>query len=123
LTGADEKLGRKMLAHVLRSRKGPPRLFLKDLAELFDPESKNPRRLVLRNRGKGHPDPTRDRMIASFVQQKVKYDGRLLNDVVEEDAASHFGLSRETVYRALARDKKRYPDQWQPPFWKSDGNV
>jgi hypothetical protein len=112
LTGAHERLGRKMLAQVLRSKKGPPREFLNDLADFFDPESENPRKLIFRNRGRGHGNAPRDRAIASFVQKRVKYDGRKQNDVVEKEATRHFGLSREAVYRALARDKKRFPDQW-----------
>src|SRR5262249_23252440 len=101
---------------VLRSKKGPPRQFLKDLADLFDPESDNPRKLEFRFRGKKSTNPARDRAIAWFVQKRVKYDGRKINDVVENDAALHFELSREAVYAALARDKKRYPDQWRPPL-------
>ena len=123
LTGAHEKLGLKMLARVLRSKKGPPRELLKELADLFDPESENPRKLVFKFRSRKGPNPGRDRAIAWFVQKRVKYDGRKINDVVESDAAPHFELSREAVYAALARDRKRYPDQWRPPLWKLGGNV
>src|SRR5262249_10311269 len=70
LTGAHEKLGLKMLARVLRSKKGPPHLFLKDLADLFDPESDNPRKLEFKFRSKKGPNPSRDRAIAWFVQKR-----------------------------------------------------
>jgi hypothetical protein len=110
LTGAHERLGRKMLARVLRSKKGPPRLFLRDLADLFDPESENPRKLEFTFRSKKGPNPERDRAIALFVDQTMKRTGRRKNDVIEKDAVSYFELSREAVYAALARDKKRYPN-------------
>ena len=110
LTGAHEKLGFKMLARVLRSKKGPPRQFLKDLADLFDPESDNPRKLEFKFRSKKSPNPYRDRAIALFVDETRKRTGRLKNDVVENEAAPYFELSREAVYEALARDKKRYPN-------------
>jgi hypothetical protein len=57
LAGAHERLGRKMLARVLRSKKGPPRQFLTDLADLFDPESENPRKLEFKFRSKKGPNP------------------------------------------------------------------
>lgn len=111
LTGSHERLGREMLARVLRSEKGPPRQLLRDLADLFEPASENPRKLEFKFRKKNRPGPERDRAIAYFVQQTMKRSGRQKNDVVENDAATHFELSREAVYAALARDKKRYPDQ------------
>jgi hypothetical protein len=40
----------------------------------------------------------------------MKRTGRRKNDVIEKDAVSYFELSREAVYAALARDKKRYPN-------------
>jgi hypothetical protein len=58
LMGAHERLGREMLARVLRSEKGPPRELLRDLADLFDPESENPRKLELSFAKRNAPIPT-----------------------------------------------------------------
>jgi hypothetical protein len=105
LMGAHERLGREMLARVLRSEKGPPRELLRDLADLFDPESENPRKL--------ESNPDRDRAIASFVQRWMKLTGQNKNYVVEKLVVPYYGLSRDAVYDALARDRKQYPDLWR----------
>jgi hypothetical protein len=110
LTGAHEKLGFEMVARVLRSKKGPPRWLLRELADLFDPKSENPRKLEFKFRSKKHSNPERDRAIALFVEETRKRSGRRKNYVIEHEAAPHFELSREAVYEALARDKKRYPN-------------
>jgi hypothetical protein len=110
LTGAHERLGLEMLAHVLRSKKAPPRYLLRKLADLFDPGSEDPRKLEFKFRNRKRPNPERDRAIAFFVEQTMQRSGRLKNDVVENEAAPYFELSREAVYEALARDKKRYPN-------------
>jgi len=112
LTGANEKLGREMLTRVLMSKKGPPAYLLRVLAELFAPESENPRTLQFKFRKKKRSNPERDRAIASFVQDKMKRSGRKINDVVENEAAPYFELSRDAVYAVLARDKKRHPTLW-----------
>ena len=112
-TGAHERLGRKMLARVLRSEKRPPRELLRDLADLFDPKSENPRKLEFKFRTKKRPNPDRDRAIASFVQRWMKLTGRKKNYVVEKLVIPHYALSRDAVYGALARDRNRYPDLWK----------
>src|SRR5262249_55586868 len=109
LTGGHEKLGFEMLARVLRNKKGPPHQLLQDLADLFDPESENPRKLKFNFRSRKLPNPHRDRAIALFVDQTMKRSGRRKNDIVENEAAPYFKLSREAVYDALKRDRKRYP--------------
>jgi hypothetical protein len=109
LAGAHERLGLKMLARMLRAKK-PSRHLLRELADLFDPESENPRKLEFKFRTKKRPNPERDRAIAFFVDQTMKRTGRRKNDVIEKDAVSYFELSREAAYAALARDKKRYPN-------------
>jgi hypothetical protein len=113
LMGAHERLGREMLARVLRSEKGPPRELLRDLADLFDPESENPRKLEFKFRKKKRSNPDRDRAIASFVQRWMKLTGQNKNYVVEKLVVPYYGLSRDAVYDALARDRKQYPDLWR----------
>jgi hypothetical protein len=52
----------------------------------------------------------RDRTIAHFIQKRTPFGCK--QEAIVKEAADHFGLSRSAIFRALARDKRRYPQLW-----------
>jgi hypothetical protein len=93
-----------MLARVLRSEK-PAAAVLQALADLIAPDSKNPRKFIIKSRRGNQSNPIKDRVIAYFIKPSRR--GRKKPVKL---AMRHFGLSRDAVQRALARDKKLHPE-------------
>jgi hypothetical protein len=52
----------------------------------------------------------KDRAIAHFIQERMLLGFK--HEALVKEAADHFGLSRSAIFRALARDKRRYPGLW-----------
>jgi hypothetical protein len=80
------------------------------LCNALRPDSKAPRRLVFKQKKRGRADPTADSQIAIRVLALENLYG-IKPEAAIRQVRDEFGLSRSSVLRAVARNKKDFPQK------------
>jgi hypothetical protein len=115
LKGKSEALGRESLIRVLRRKKPLPDFLCDALADLFDPDSRDERKLVIKFRSKNRRDAaSKHRAIAFFIQERLERvtsprDKKLRFKSFVDEAAEVFHMTKKQIYEAWIQDKKRHP--------------
>jgi hypothetical protein len=80
------------------------------LCNALSPDNKAPRQLVFKQKQRGRADPTADSQIAVRVLALESLYGTKPESVIKQ-VQDEFGLSRSSVLRAVARNKKNFPQK------------
>jgi hypothetical protein len=126
LKGQLEEFGREAFVRLLRDNKLSD-VLRHSLADLFDRNSTDDRKLIFKRRFRHQPSDsrTKDRTIAHYIQQKMrtgeKWDGAV-KLAREEFGRNGKRAARSTITDAWARDQERYPD-YHLPKKKKKGSV